>query len=206
MPRSQNIGGWSFAFDPDLHAASVPAIWAPHVTALMVILDTAPDGFSTLTSSDMRHVFMVAIEIERADGCYLVVNVGDTRYRLWVRDDRPHQALAYLIIGDEHIAARRAIAAGFHDNVQGGRSTHSPSCLHPGASERWRLIQFLRLLDALDEDASARELAATLIAADARAFTAAEWDASRERKRISRWTEKAIAMRDGDFRELLLGR
>lgn len=172
----------------------------------MVILDTAPDGFSTLTSTDMRDVVMVAIEIERPEGRYLVAHAAGARYRLWVRDGRAHQALAYLIIGDEHIAARRAIAAGFHNHVKGGAITRLPSCLHPGPSERWRLIQFLRLLDALDEDASARELAATLIAADARAFSAAEWDASSERKRIGRWTEKAIAMRDGDFRDLLLGR
>lgn len=206
MQKSPSNGGWSFAFDPDLPAAQAPAIWAPHVTALMVILDTAPDGFSTMTTADVRRAVMVSIEIDRPDGCYLVATAGQARYRLWVRDGRSHQALAYLIIGDEHIGARRAIATLFHDHVTGGGSSRSPSCLHPGVSERWRLIQFLRLLDALDEDASARDLAATLIAADARAFTAAEWDASRERKRISRWTDKAIAMRDGDFRDLLLGR
>lgn len=149
---------------------------------------------------------MVSIEIDRPDGCYLVVTAGDARYRLWVRDGRSHQALAYLIIGDAHIGARRAVATLFHEHITTGGCGCAPSCFHPGTSERWRLIQFLRLLDALDEDASARELAATLIAADARTFSASEWDASRERKRIGRWTDKAIAMRDGDFRDLLLGR
>lgn len=172
----------------------------------MVILDTAPDGFSTLTIADVRHVVMVTMEIERPDGRYLAARVDGTRYRIWVRDGRSHQALAYLILADEHIGARRAVATLFHEHITAGGCGRPPPCLHPGKSERWRLTQFLRLLDALDEGASARELAATLIAADARGFSASEWDASRERKRISRWTDKAVAMRDGRFRDLLLGR
>ena len=170
----------------------------------MVILDAAPDGFSALTRADVQP--SVAIEIDRPDGRYVVAVSGGVRYRLWVRDPRPDQSLAYLIIGDEHIAVRRAVAAGFHAQMIGGVATGPPSCLRPGTSEHWRLVQFLRLLDALDKDASARELATTLIAADAIAFSAAEWDASRERKRIGRWIDKAIAIRDGGFRDLLLGR
>lgn len=80
-----------------------------------------------------------------------------------------------------------------------------PFCLAPSASEHWRLIQWLRLLDALSGGASGRELAIELVARDARRYSSAEWDASSERKRIARWQRQALAMRDGGYRALLKG-
>lgn len=148
----------------------------------------------------------IITDVSRADGRHLVVAAHGIRYRLWLRNADPYQSLATLIIGDAHGKARKAAADGFLRHMADGSPEPPPSCLHPGPSERWRLIQWLRLLDALGSGISARELAATLIAQDARRISAAEWDVSPERKRIARWTEKAVAMRDGGFRELLLGR
>src|SRR3546814_2432883 len=73
----------------------------------------------------------------------------------------------------------------------------------PGPTERWRLVQWLRLLDALDENIAPRDLAATLILPDAGSYSAAEWDASSERRRLARWQRSAIAMRDGGYLALL---
>ncbi|MFO1238710.1 MAG: DUF2285 domain-containing protein [Sphingomonadaceae bacterium] len=42
----------------------------------------------------------------------------------------------------------------------------------------WRLVQWLRLLDALSGGATTRELAIELIARDAGRYSAAEWDTS----------------------------
>src|SRR3546814_13617338 len=68
----------------------------------------------------------------------------------------------------------------------------------PGPTERWRLVQWLRLLDALDENIAPRDLAATLSLPDAGSYSAAEWDASSERRRLAPWQHSAIAMRDGE--------
>ena len=44
-----------------------------------------------------------------------------------------------------------------------------------------------------------------LVAHGVRRYSAAEWDASSERKRIARWQCQAVAMRDGGYRRLLNG-
>jgi hypothetical protein len=95
--------------------------------------------------------------------------------------------------------------SAFHEHIGLGQRTRPPACLTPGPSERWRLVQWLRLLDALHEGVSARDLAIDLIARDARHYSAAEWDGSSERKRIARWHRQALALRNGSYRRLLNG-
>src|SRR3546814_2747456 len=75
----------------------------------------------------------------------------------------------------------------------------------PGPTERWRLVQLLRLLDALDENIAPRDLAATLILPDAGSYSAAEWDESSERRRLASWQHSAIAMRAGGYPALPTG-
>lgn len=168
-------------------------------------MDAAPSGFPALTLPDIERAVSIEIDVSNADGRHLVVDANGSRHRLWVRSDHPQESLGYLVIGDAHFDTRKAAAERFYERLTGRTFARHSGRLHPGPSERWRLIQWLRLLDALGQGASARELAATLIALDARRISAAEWDVSPERKRIARWTEKALAMRDGGFRELLLG-
>lgn len=200
-----NHGGCFLAFNPDLSPSQEPALWSPQATALTVILDAAPSGFPALTHPDIERAVSIEIDISTADGRHLVVDTEGSRHRLWIKSDDRRASLGYLVIADVHFDTRKAAAERFYDRLTGRTSSRPSARLHPGPSERWRLIQWLRLLDALDQGASAREQAATLIAQDARRISAAEWDISPERKRIARWTEKAVAMRDGGFRELLLG-
>jgi hypothetical protein len=100
---------------------------------------------------------------------------------------------------------RRAAMSAFHEQIHLSLLRPRPACLDPGPSERWRLVQWLRLLDALPEGVSARDLAVELIARDARRYSAAEWDGSSERKRIARWQRQALAVRDGGYLRLLNG-
>ncbi|MCL6250095.1 DUF2285 domain-containing protein [Altererythrobacter sp. KTW20L] len=95
--------------------------------------------------------------------------------------------------------------SAFHEHIHLSLLRPRPACLDPGRSERWRLVQWLRLLDALPEGVSARDLAVELIARDARRYSAAEWDGSSERKRIARWQRQALAVRDGGYLRLLNG-
>src|SRR3546814_14999720 len=93
----------------------------------------------------------------------------------------------------------------FHEHCHLGHVKKLPFCLAPGPSEHWRLVQWLRLLDALYDGATARELAIELIARDAGRYSAAEWDTSSERKRIARWQRQPVAMRAGGYPALLSG-
>ena len=114
-----------------------------------------------------------------------------------------NEALAYVVPADDHVPARQAATGALHRWLASRSASAGPG--QPGPSERWRLIQWLRMLDALDAKASSRDLAAVLILPDSRHYSAAEWDASSERRRISRWQRSAIAMREGGYLKLLAG-
>ncbi|MBL0770085.1 DUF2285 domain-containing protein [Sphingopyxis sp. DHUNG17] len=120
-----------------------------------------------------------------------------------IRRCRANERLAFLTPVDAQAALRAALIMALHRDLLGLRGARASPDTAPGPSERWRLVQWLRLLDAMDEGASAREMAATLLIADARDYSAAEWDASSERRRITRWQRAALAMRDGGYSALL---
>lgn len=134
---------------------------------------------------------------------HLVLLLGGRRYRLAISRCLGNEGLAYICPVDGDGAARLALAAAIQRGVNGFALARPPACAAPGPSERWRLVQWLRLLDALAEGASLRDLAAALVAPQARAYSAAEWDASSERRRVARWQSGALAMRDGGYRKLL---
>jgi len=148
----------------------------------------------------------IATEHRDEEGRHLALSAGKRRYRLTIcgetTEDEP---LAYVLPGDAFWETRQAAVTAFHGHLRHGQATKLPIYLAPGASEHWRLVQWLRLLDALSGGASARELAIELIARDAGRYSAAEWDTSSERKRIARWQRQALAMRDGGYRALLNG-
>ena len=126
------------------------------------------------------------------------------RFRLWLRRFLADERLAYVNPADPHSELRMAVSLAVQRRFSAGVTTHR--FLRggaPGPSERWRLIQWLRLLDASAEGRSARDIAAALILDDAQDFSAADWDGSSERRRIARWHRAAVAMRDGGYQELL---
>ncbi len=196
-------GGWSFAPDPDLPADAAPALWRPQACALVAIAEPAAAGFAAARLADLVDAADVAAELLAPDDWHLVLLGGGRRYRLWVRRCIANEPLAYASPADRHIDLRLALASAVQ-RALAGRSRHRPGGAgRPGATEHWRLVQWLRLLDAMAEGAAPRDIAATLIFEGARTFSAAEWDGSSERRRIARWQRAAIAMRDGGYRALL---
>ena len=148
----------------------------------------------------------IATEHRDEEGRHLVLSAGKRRYRLNICGKMTEaEPLAYVLPGDALWETRQAAVSAFHCHLRLGQVGKLPISLAPGASEHWRLVQWLRLLDALSAGASARELAIELIARDAGRYSAAEWDTSSERKRIARWQRQALAMRDGGYRALLSG-
>lgn len=146
----------------------------------------------------------IAAEIILHREWHLVILADGRRYRLWLRRFLADEAFAYVNPGDPHHALRSEVSLALQRRASGRppprrRAREAAS----GPSEHWRLIQWLRLLDAADEGRSARDMAAALILDDARTFSAADWDSSSERRRIARWQRGAVAMRDGGYRKLL---
>lgn len=203
--RWRAAGGWSFAVDPDRSAAEAPALWRPSDCTFVTIAEPAPPDFPAIRPSNLCGLRIAAEALTHRDW-HLVLAAGGNRHRIWIRGCAADERLAYLSPAGDGAAARFAAAAALHHQVGGAVRGRPPACALPGTTERWRLAQWLRLLDAQAGGAAARDLAASLLAADARAYSAADWDASSERRRIARWQRAAVAMRDGGYRALLAPR
>ena len=200
---SQVAGGWSFAFDPDLPAAAAPALWRPQACAFVTIARPAPKGFAALRLAEVVDGPEVAAELLSYRDWHVVLRAGGRRYRLLIRRCRSNERLAFLTPADAQAELRASMIIALHRELLDLGGSRPPPDAAPGPSERYRLVQWLRLLDAFAGGESAREIAATLLLADARDYSAAEWDTSSERRRIARWQRAAVAMRDGGFSALL---
>ncbi len=163
----------------------------------------APPGFAAARLADIAVVSGVAAEAIDPVHWHLVLMVHGRRYRLSIEHGGADAALAYACAADADGAARLAVASALHSGLSGAPDARPAACAEPGPTERWRLVQWLRLLDAHEAGASPREIAAALIPGATRRPSAAEWDVSSERRRIGRWRRGAVAMRDGGYRELL---
>ncbi len=200
---SPAAGGWFFAFDPDLPASTAPALWRPQACAYVTIARPAPKGFAALRLAEVIDGSEIAAELLSYRDWHIVLLAGGRRYRLLIRRCRSNERLAFLTPADAQASLRASMIMALHRELLDLGGGRPPPDGVPGPTERYRLVQWLRLLDAVAEGASAREIAAALLLADAREYSAAEWDASSERRRIARWQRAAIAMRDGGFSVLL---
>lgn len=199
---SPTDGGWFFALDPDLPAASAPALWRPQDCPLIAIAEPAPAGFAAVRLADLARSAELAAEALHLGDWHMVLLGGGRRLRIWIRRCEGDEALAYSCPADIHAELRLALASTLQSGLS-GRIAAIVTVGCPGPTERWRLVQWLRLLDAMADGASPRDMAAALIAQDAQALSASAWDASSERRRITRWRRAAVAMRDGGYRALL---
>lgn len=200
---SRANGGWSFAPDPDHSAADAPALWHPGACALVAVAQPAPAGLAAARLAELVSGDRVAAEIIGPREWHLVLLLAGRRYRLAIRCCAANEELAYVCPADAHGDVRLALAAALHRGLIGQGTAQPPASADPGPTERWRLVQWLRLLDGIAAGASSRDLAAVLVAPQALGYSAAEWDASSERRRIARWQRGALAMRDGGYRALL---
>ena len=200
---SRGTGGWSFAPNPDHSAAEAPALWHPRACALVAIAEPAPAGIAAARLAELVRSDRVATEIIGPREWHLVLLLAGRRYRLAIRCCAGNEELAYICPADAQGGVPLALAAALHRGLTGEGTARPPASADPGPTERWRLVQWLRLLDGIAAGASPRDLAAALVAPQAGRYSAAEWDASSERRRIARWQRGALAMRDGGYRALL---
>lgn len=202
MGGSPVTGGWFFAFDPDQSAAAAPAIWRPQACAHVTIARPAPKGFAALRLGEITGELSVAAELIYHREWHAVLRARGQHFRISIRRCQANERLAFVTPADGHAEFRAAMILALHRELLLG-DTRGPQRGAPGPTERWRLVQWLRLLDAMAEGAGARDIAAALILEQSSSYSAAEWDASSERRRLARWQRGALAMRDGGYRILL---
>lgn len=181
----------------------MPAIWQPQICAATAIVQPAPHDFA---AACLGHIvqFPCANEVIADGDWHLVLRVDGRHLRLWIRGCAGNPAIAALlpsaVAGLARLAPTRQLLGLLSARPKPSDRADSALAL----SERWRLAQWLRLLDAIAEEAPPRAIAAALMTPEAARMSAAAWDASSERRRLARWRRQALALRDGGYRALLM--
>lgn len=175
------------------------------MAAQVVVLRSAETNPTSILVPVLFKTGPVLAEYRQGRWRHAVLEVHGHRYRVSIHQTSPHPTFEYRIAPDSHWATRTAAMTAFHHGLVLDKPVKRPNCLKPQTTEHWRLVQWLRLLDALPDGLKARDLATELILNDVRNLTAADWDNSSARKRIARWQYQALAMRDDGYRNLLNG-
>lgn len=77
---------------------------------------------------------------------HLVLTSSRRRYRLTIPTGASDtDLLTYMLPADTFWELRRTAMSAFHEHIHLGRLRQRPVSLDPGPSERWRLVQWLRV-------------------------------------------------------------
>lgn len=194
-------GGYPFATAPD--DLSEPVAWRPELTAVALILDSAPDGFKAAAPVDPRALGALLADQAGIDGRHVIVADAAGEHRLWLRDPQPGRPLAAVIPLDKDFITRIASLLRFHRRLLGRASGPLPRGWPLTAYRLARLDLMLRALDLRDEGATYREIATALGRDDAARLSASDWKMSASRSFVVRLVRDGIAMMNGDYRKLL---
>ena len=186
----------SSAFDPKL------AIARPDLAPDNIVLARAPPDLASAQPFDVAALGSLRATVTLEGRLHVILADADGDAHIWLLDS-PDRPLAAMLPFGANLAIGMAAVERLRRRLRGLAAGAPP--LRPPPSRRRHLLTLLRALDGRQMGASRRELAATLIDAAVRAFSAAEWVESRERKRIGRWLAEAIELRDGGYTRLLRG-
>jgi hypothetical protein len=200
-PRSRDAGGYLFATAPD--DLSEPVVWRPELTAITVVLDAAPEGFTTAAPIDPRTLGALLADLAGIDGRHVVVADAAGEHRLWLRDAVPGRPLAAVIPLDKDFLTRIASLLRFHRRLLGRAAGPLPRGWPLTAYRLARLDLMLRALDLRQAGATYRDIAVELGRRDAAQLPATEWKISAARSFVVRLVRDATALMNGDYRKLL---
>lgn len=199
--RSRGAGGYPFATAPD--DLSEPIVWRPELIAVTVILDAAPDSFTTALPVDPRALGALLADEAGIDGRHVIVADAAGEQRLWLRDATPGQPLAAIVPLDKDFITRIASLLRFHRRLLGRTAGPLPRGWPLTAYRLARLDLILRALDLRDRGATYRQIAAELGREDATKLSASDWKMSASRSFVVRLVRDGMAMMNGDYRKLL---
>lgn len=145
-----------------------------------------------------------------SDGRHVVLGDIDGPHHLWLRDTLPGQPLAYVIVRDPAIEARRRAAWRLDRRLAGAPPSRRNDAFRPTPFQRRRLDLLLDILDMLLASPSAprptsHEIARHLIYPGMTIGRGMEWKSSTERRRTQRLIDEALALMHGGYRALLRG-
>jgi len=145
------------------------------------------------------------VEIATGEERHIVAAHGTARLRLCVRHAPPRPVPAYSIPCDAACALRLAAASRLQRVTNGNRIGADRAVL-PTPNQRARYTGLLRIHDALEAGASARDLAFGLVFPNHRPLAGAIWKGSGERRHVLRLIADARRLIGAGYRRLLLHR
>lgn len=197
----QLAGRWGLCVPvrPDAVPSQEPALWLPDHAVRVVTIEGPAEPLMFTPPGGTEVVAEHLIGDER----HLVLRSGANRIRLCLRQSSARSAPTFVITLDAY-AAKRLAMAGVAERVLRGANGRLPKLSAPTPYQCRRLIQMLRLHDALQGGAAIRDVAFGLIFPRMTPLTGAAWKGSGERRHAHRLVAQVRQMIGGDYRRLLL--
>lgn len=198
--RSDSIGGWFFAADPDKSFIEQTIFWAPE--ALVTVIPVRP----ALLVSSHAHISLNLSDLgdgqlrQAPDGWHAVLHLHGVEHRVWLKEP-PVITVSYAVElpldrdFEFRADAGRRLWRGLNGRPQ-GEPLHALS-----PNRRRRLALALRALDARMDGATYREIAEVMFPNER--ISERDWRTHDLRNRIIRLAQTGLAMMRGGYRALL---
>ena len=134
-------------------------IWRPELTAVTVILDAAPEGYTGAKAVDPLALGALLADQAGIDGRHVVVADAAGEHRLWLRDPTPGRPLAAIVPLDKDFIKRILSLLRFHRLMSGKRTGPLPRGWPLTPIRAARLELMLRALDLRLAGATYRQIA-----------------------------------------------
>jgi hypothetical protein len=175
-------------------------LWEFNALPDAVMLTTAPPGTASTITLDR---IPSALAMESGDGRHILWREGNDEQRIWILPDTNLSApIAAVIPFDVHVAQRVEAVLHLWHRLKDAKVR--PTVMPPTMQQRRRLILMLRALDGHQQQATYRDLAASLLDPDVRTQTRRDWLTSSYRSQIIRLVKDGVARMHGGYRDLLI--
>lgn len=201
---SSGVGGCRFAADPRLGADQTEVFWRPEVLPTIVLLQPAPESFSTAWVFDEARLGSITAKQSDPDARHLIVRDQDGDLRLLMHRRAQKRPLAIVLPLDDDLPIRARTALQFWMRVKSRAPGRTEEPLSLTRQQRDRLVLMVRALDGHLSAASYREIAEGLFGA--RRIEHEAWKTSSLRDRTIRLVRNSIAFMRAGYRKLLRGR
>ncbi|WP_337190333.1 DUF2285 domain-containing protein [Altericroceibacterium endophyticum] len=178
-------------------------VWRPELTAVTVILETAPEGFDSAKRIDPHALGALLVDDAGVDGRHVIVADDAGDHWLWLRDPTPGKPLAAIVPLDKDFVTRMTSLLRFHRRLFDKEPGPPPRGWPLSAYRLARLDLMLRALDLREAGATYREIAVALGRENDAKLPATEWKVSAGRSFVIRLVRDATVMMNGDYRKLL---
>lgn len=211
MPRrslriSPDDGGCGFAHDPKVPVSPDPALWLPEVSPGTVIVEQAPDGFTSTTELDATQLGSVIADIADADGREIIVVDGADELHVRLQSGQPSRRPALLVPLDlASIELRLDVALRFARRLSGQPVKLLPAALRLTFQQKRRLVHLLHAFDIHDDGGGPRDVAERVLQSEHARFPSVEWKDSHARRAANRLIHDSIALVQHDYLKLLRG-